>query len=216
MSKKKKALDLPRAISYAQLIGKRRTILEFEGDMLASFGKPELTGSWLIYGIGKNGKTSAALKICKYMTRFGRVAYDSLEEGDSQSFADASVRAGMGEVKNKFMLLSKEPIDVLKKRLRKHKAPKIVVIDSVKYSKMTTAQYKELIDEFAGKVLFIIIAHADGKNPRGNVATDIYYDAFVTMRVEGFTGHVTSRYGGGEPFIIDKEMAGKYEIGFNK
>ncbi len=215
MSKKKEE-ELPRAISYAQLISKRRTILDFEGEMLASFGKPELTGSWLIFGKGKNGKTSAALKICKYMTRFGRVAYDTLEEGDSQSFADASTRAGMGDVRKQFLILNKEPIATLKKRLRRHKAPKVVVIDSVKYSKMTTAQYKELIDEFAGKVLFIIIAHADGVNPRGNVAVDIFYDAFVTMRVEGFTGYVTSRYGGGEPFIVDKERADKWDsMNFN-
>ena len=85
MRKKKEGTS--SAISYVQLKAKKMETLEFEGEFLKSFGKPELTGCWVIYGKPKNGKTSCALKILKYVMKWGKGAYDTLEEGASKSFS---------------------------------------------------------------------------------------------------------------------------------
>ena len=52
--------------------------LPFEGDWFEAFNTPERRGVWFIWGNTGNGKTSFVMQLCKYLCRFGRVAYDSL------------------------------------------------------------------------------------------------------------------------------------------
>lgn len=207
MSEKKPVLK--RAISVTQLYTKKRNLLKTDGEWKALFGEPELTGAWLIWGESGSGKTTFVAKLAKYMTKFGRVAYDSLEEGDSESMKMAFIRVGMDEVKRKLILLPDESIEDLKIRLRQHKAPQIVIIDSLQYSGMSYNDYKELRREFKN-VLFIIISHAEGKNPDGKVAKKIRYDAFVKIRVEGYKAFAVSRYGSKEPMVVWQEGADKF------
>lgn len=207
MSEKKPVLK--RAVSVTQLYTKKRNLLKMDGEWKALIGEPELMGTWLIWGESGNGKTSFVAQLAKYMTKFGRVAYNSLEEGDSQSMKLAFMRVGMDEVRRKLILLPDESMEDLKIRLRQHKAPQIVIIDSLQYSGMSYNDYKELRREFKN-VLFIIISHAEGKNPDGKVAKKVRFDSFVKIRVQGYKAFAVSRYGGGEPYIIWKEGADKY------
>lgn len=200
---------MARAISIAQLYGKKRKLLMFDGKFAASFGSPELRSSWFIWGNSGNGKTSFVLQLCKYLTNFARVAYNSLEEGDSESFKIACQREGMEEVKRKFILLDKEPINELKERLRKRKAPQIVVIDSIQYSQMSYSEYTDLLNEFQN-TLFLIVSHSEGKEPEGKIAKKIRFDAAVKIRVDGFVAFVKSRYGGEAPYTIWQDGANKY------
>lgn len=199
-----------RAVSVTQLMTKKRHLLPFEGAWLDSFGTPELGGSWLIHGDSGGGKTRLALQLCKYLTKFGRVAYNSMEEGDSESMRLAFAEVGMEEVKRRIVLLDNEPIAELRERLRKRKSADIVVIDSVQYSGMSYAEYKELRGEFRSKLL-IIVSHAKGRLPDGKVAEKIRFDSFVKIYVAGYTAFVTSRYKTGTPvpFVIWKEEAEK-------
>jgi len=190
-----------RAVSVSELLAARYKVMDFDDEFFESFGAPEMTGSWLIWGPPKNGKTRFVLQLCKYMTRFGRVAYNSLEEGASQSMKSAFIECGMEEVKNRIILLNNEPVSEMKERLRRHKSPDIVVIDSLQYTGMSYADYKSLKDEFRNK-LFLIISHADGKEPASRVARSVRFDAFVAIRVEGFRAFPFSRYGGGKQFEI--------------
>lgn len=200
---------MSRAVSIAQLYNKKRNVAEFTGEWLAAFGRPELKGAWLIWAESGSGKTTFVSMLCKYLTQFGRVAYNSLEEGDSETMKLAFQRVGMEEVKSRIILLNHEPIHDLKERLRKHKAPSIVVIDSVQYADITYKAYKELKQEFQN-TLFLFISHADGKQPSGQVAKKIRFDVPVKINVVGYRAFVVSRYGGGTPFTIWKEGAEKY------
>lgn len=204
--KRKKHIPLTRAVSIAELQNKKFKTLDFDGEWKATIGQPEMSGSWLIWGGSANGKTRYALQLCKYLTRFGRVAYNSLEEGLSLSMQMAFADVGMMSVKRRLILLDKEPIEELKVRLRRHKSPDIVVIDSWQYTGLNYTEYKQLRDEFRHK-LFIIVSHADGKEPSGRVAKSIKYDAFVKVWVDGFRAHVTSRYGVGGHYDVWPERA---------
>lgn len=200
---------MARAISVSQLYKTRFKEMMFEGEWKDLIGNPEIKGGWLIYGGSGNGKTRFAMQLCKYLSRFERVAYDSLEEGLSKSVQMAFIAVNMYEVKNRVILLDAEPMNELVVRLQKHKSPNIIVIDSVQYSGMTYKDYKELRNMFPNK-LFILISHADGKNPAGRVAKSIKYDAFVKIWVEGYRAFAVSRFGGGEPFTIWDEGAAQY------
>ena len=76
---------------------------------------------------------------------------------------------------------------------------------------MSKKQYIALKEEFTD-VLFIFNSHAEGKEPQGNVAKFVRYDAGVKIRVEGFKALPASRMGGGDEFIIWAEGAANYWI----
>lgn len=202
-------IELQRAVSVTELLSRQMKTLPFDGEWKAAMGEPEMRGSWLIWGNSGNGKTRFALQLAKYLTQFGRVAYNSLEEGVSVSFRRAIIAVGMQEVKNRFVLLDQEPMEQLMIRLAKHKSPDIVIIDSLQYTGLRYDAYKELRRRFPKK-LFIFISHAEGKDPEGRVAKRVRFDAFVKIWVEGYRAQCQSRYGGGEPYIIWREGYDKY------
>jgi hypothetical protein len=168
-----------------------------------------MTGSILIYGDVKQGKTDFAMQFGKYLTKFGRVAYNSVEEGLSKTIQMAVSRNDMKEVGSKFILLNKESVYELVQRLRRHRSPNIIVIDSVQFSELRFSEYKLLKEEFKHK-LFIFISHVKGRLPDGSVAMKIYRDANIICRVEGFRMFPVSRYGGGEYINISDELATAY------
>ncbi len=195
---------MARAASLDQVLRTRFKVLPFEGEWKDAIGCPELTGSWIIWGNSGNGKTRFALQLCKYLCQFGRVAYDSLEEGVSVSLVKAIKETHMMEVRRKFVVLDKEPIDQLTERLEKPKSPDIVCVDSLQYTGMSYEQYKALKERFPKK-LFIWISHADGTLPEGRVAKKVRFDSNVKVFVQAYRAEPVSRYGGGKPYIIWEE-----------
>lgn len=197
---------MARAVSINDLLTKKRNVLAFDSEWHDLVGCPEMSGSWIIWGGSTSGKTSFALQLAKYLARFDRVAYNSLEEGDCQSMKLAFERAGMIEVAKRVILLDREPMNELVERLEKHKSPNIIIIDSLQYTQITLAQYIEVKSKFPNK-LFIFISHADGKEPDGKVARRIRYDSNVKIYVSGYKAYCNSRYGGGIPYVIWAEGA---------
>lgn len=198
-----------RALSIRDIQCYKPEVMDFDGEWLASIGKPELTGSWIIWGGSANGKTRFALQLAKYLSRFGKVVYDSLEEGLSLSMQKAIEDVGMSDAKRNFHLLDKETLPELEARLEKQRSAQVVIIDSLQYTGLTYTDYKRLRDRFRHK-LFIFVSHAEGQNPKGNVGKSVKYDAFVKIYVEGYTAYPQSRYGGGQPYVIWAEGARQY------
>lgn len=202
---------MKRAYNIHQIRQYRPTVLDFDGAWLDAIGRPELTGSWLIWGKSANGKTRFALQLARYLTRFCRVCYDSLEEGLSLTMQNAIEQVGFADdrAKRNFSLLDKEPLPDLAERLSKQHAPKIAIIDSVQYTGLSYTDYKNLRDANPGK-LFIFISHADGVEPKGNVAGCIRFDANVKIYVEGYRAFAQSRYGGGAHYDIWPARSAEY------
>lgn len=209
---------MSRAISNINVLAARFETVEFAGEWLASFGRPELRGTWIIWGGSGSGKTTFTLMLCKYLANFGRVAYNSLEQGLSLSLQKAWERVGMGEAGNSVILLNKEELPELRARLNKRKSPEIIIIDSVQYlDGFNWASFKKLKREYPDK-LFIFISQADraGKDPDGKLAGKIRYDAEIKIKVEGFKAFVTTRYEdsdkgeGGQDFTIWEQGAREY------
>ena len=197
---------MKRAYSVNNIINAKFNTLDFDGVWKAGIGNPELTGSWVIYGPPKNGKTSFAMKLSRYLTRFGSVAYNSVEEGLSLTIKMAIERENIISCGRRWVLLEKEDIPALIERLKKQRSPEIIIIDSVQFMDLKFSEYKKLKEMFPKK-LFIYISHVDGGVPDGNTAKRIWRDANVVFRIEGFRAFPVGRYGGGTPIDVSVEKA---------
>lgn len=206
---KKKVASSARAYSVKQVINKKRVVYDFDGEFLESFGKPERNAVWCVWGQSGNGKTRFLLEVCKYLARFGKVDYNSLEEGHGESIAKALRETKMEEVEGKFRLLDVMPFDDFVERLSGKKQADFGVIDSVQYAGFDYDRYKEVKQQLKKKSL-LFISHATGNNPKGATADSIRYDASIKVHVVGYVAKVISRYGGNKPFIIWEEGAKKY------
>ena len=206
-----------RAISNKNVLAAQFETADFDGPFLASFGRPELRGVWIIWGGSGSGKTTFTLQLSKYLANFRRVAYNSLEQGLSLSLQKAWERVDMAEAGSNIILLNKEELTDMRKRLDKRKSPEIIIIDSLQYvDGFNWASFKKLKRDYPDK-LFVFISQADKTGtPSGNLAQRIRYDAEIKIRVEGYKAFVTTRYEdaergeGGADFIIWEQGAADY------
>lgn len=207
-----------KAISNKNVADAKFNPAPFEGAFKASLGRPELKGSWLIFGGSGAGKTTFALQLAKYLTNFvDKVAFDSLEQGLSLSLQKTWNRVGMEEVGTKVILLDKEPLPELWERLTKRKSPDVVFIDSVIcLIGLRMADYQRLLNDFPNK-LFVFLAHEDNKGkPSPAIAEKIRKLSDIKMHVEGYKVFTTTRFEdrdkgeGGEDFVIWEEGVREY------
>src|SRR4051794_18514646 len=103
-----------RAVSVQQLLATKFKSMEFDGEWRESVGQsPQMSGIWMMWGHSGNGKTRAAIKLAKFLTRFGKVLYNSLEEGVRKSLRKAVLEMGMAQVSRRFIMVHREPLDEL-------------------------------------------------------------------------------------------------------
>lgn len=209
---------MAKAISNKNVLDARFEVADFAGKWLASFGRPELRGAWIIYGESGSGKTHFALELLKYLSQFvDKAAYDTLEQGLSLSFQNAWRNAEMQEVGSKVVVLAKEAISDLRTRLAKRKSPSVVVIDSITaLLGFTRSVFIELINDFPDK-LFIFIAHEENNKPYPAIAQHVRKLSEVKIRVEGYKAFTTTRFKGdngegGSDFVIWEQGANEYWI----
>lgn len=206
---------MKKALSMVDLMRKNREVYAFEGALQEAFGQPEQNGVWFIWGRSGNGKTSFVLQLCKELTRYGKVAYDSLEEGDSLTMQNALMRVGMGDVGRHFILLN-ESLKELDTRLKRRRSPDIVVVDSFQYAHIDLKQYEEFIDQHKNK-LIIFVSQADGLRPWGRTAQSAMYSASLKIWVEGYRAISKGRYRGNLGYYtIWTEKAEEYWSAKNK
>lgn len=199
-----------RALSVSDLLAKKYKTIPFDGTWYSAFSTPEKNGVWFIWGNSGNGKTSFTLQLCKQLTRFGRVAYNSLEEGDAMTMQSAFLKAGLASVKRKLILLN-EPIETLSERLTKQKSPDFIVIDSFQYADLSFEKYLEFKRTHKNK-LIIILSQAEGKQPTGRTARRVMFDASLKIWIEGYKAFSKGRYIGpnGGVYTIWEEGAELY------
>lgn len=201
---------MQKALSVMNLINRNEKVVPFEGRFKALIGSPILKGAWIVWGQSSNGKTRFVIQLAKYLSQFGKVAYDSLEEGVGESIRRAFVEENMLEVNGQLVIINREGYDDIVLRLRKKRSPRVIIIDSLQYMGLSFAQYKKLKDEFPYK-LFIVVSHAQGKLPEGRIANKIRFDAMVKIRVEGYKAFAQSRYGtSNEPYVVWEQGARNY------
>jgi len=206
-----------RLINLSTFMDMKFNRVQFEGEWRNLIGDPVLTGIWMLWGQSSNGKTSAAIKLLRYLTNFEKCIYWSKEEGVSDTLQTAFNRENwmLSEKKKVFIPQTYWNMGNLKELLRQPKSPKIVFMDSLQiFAKLYGSQfYYDLKEEFAHKKLFVYVSQADGKEPKGTIGDDVKYDSNVKMRVEGGKLTAQSRILGskyGSHVVVHEQLYNEY------
>jgi hypothetical protein len=188
----------------------KKEVLPFEGRWAEAFGAPERTGVWLVWGNSGNGKTAFVMQLCKELCKYGRVAYNSLEEGAGLSVQNGLIRHGITAGDRQMQLLEGEPMEELSRRMERRKSPDFYVVDSFQYARMSYRDYILLKEAHRDK-LIIFTSHADGHSPSGRAAKSVMYDATLKIWVEGWKAFSKGRFfGPTKEFVVWEEGATVY------
>lgn len=201
-----------KALSVTDICRKNYETFPFEGAWLEAFGCPERVGTWIVWGQSGSGKSTFAVQLCRELSRFGKVLYDSLEEGTSLTFRNKI--AQLQDVERGRFLVVSEPMEALKERLAKRRSADFVIIDSFQYTGLDYRSYLALKQTLASKLL-ILISHADGKLPSGRAAKSVMYDASLKIWVEGYRAYSKGRFIGENGGVYTIWEEGSQIIGLN-
>ena len=167
----------------------------------------------LVQGKPKNGKTDYVMKLTKMLAEhYGKVFYNSIEEGKSKTLQEAVVRNNMDEVKGKWMLAGpgERTFDGYWKKIIRPQSGQILVIDSLDYMKLTFDQYMQLHERFKNRKAIIVVCWSD---PKDVVAKKIEYTMDMVVTVKNFKAHIRSRFGGNETYTIwEGNSNGQYKL----
>jgi len=175
---------MKKALSSTALLAKKYNLINWQGSWLDNFGQPELRGVWSVSGHSGSGKTSFLLQLAKELTKYGRVLYNSLEEGDSKTMQRAWKLHKIAECGRKIQLIQ-EGTSELTERLEKRQSPEIVITDTFQYTKMNWDQYWKLKNKFSNKLL-IFNQQMDGNKIMMKTGIRVNYDADLKIWIEGF------------------------------
>ncbi len=199
-----------KAIGIKAFLNKKFDVFDFEGKFLDSFGTPEKNARMIVYGSSGNGKTEFCIQLAKYLCNFGKVYYNSFEQGISKTLQDAILRNDLLEYEGKLLFGDKESYDEMTERLRKKSSPQIVFIDSRDYLNLTGEQFRTLMHNFPHKA-FVVICWESNKKPKGEYAKAIEFMCDIKIRVSQFIAYPRSRFGGNEPYVIWDKGAKKQQ-----
>lgn len=200
---------MARTLSAKQVLTIKFDTIRLGGGWDECVGEIETTGIWFIWGNSGNGKTSAVVSLCKDLSAFGKVLYNSREEGVSLTMQNTLRRYGMGELGSRFQLANMS-LQELDEKISQQRSPKFVVLDSFQFMGLTYKDFRAFCEKHKNKML-IFVSRTRGRQPEGRAAISAMYDASCKIWVEGYKAFSKGRFVGttGEMTIWD-EGAKKY------
>lgn len=200
---------MARTLSAKQVLTIKFDTIRLGGGWNECVGEIETTGIWFIWGNSGNGKTSAVVSLCKELSAFGKVLYNSREEGVSLTMQNTLRRYGMGELGSRFQLANMS-LQELDEKISQQRSPKFVVLDSFQFMGLTYKDFRAFCEKHKNKML-IFVSRTRGRQPEGRAAISAMYEASCKIWVEGYKAFSKGRFVGttGEMTIWD-EGAKKY------
>lgn len=198
---------MARTLSVKNIYSQSFTTLDMGSEYSESFGLPSDCGTWLVYGKEKNGKTTFALQLAKYLSTQKKTLYVSAEEGVELEFKRAMSRAGLDETDRNLNFIDYEPLEELKLRLKKKKSARIIFIDNITIynDELKGGGLRSLQREFPNK-LFVFIAHEDdtGGTPATSSGKLCKKLSKIICHVEGHAAQISGRCPGGKVVINER------------
>lgn len=186
---------MKRALTYNEIVAQVFEEIPFTGKWQKFLGNPSFGNMWFIYADSANGKSSLVMQLLLELGNMGdkgkKILYNALEEYRTKSFQDRVKLFNMADIKGKFHVV-KETIEELRIRLKKKNAPDIVVIDSIQYLRVRKEKFFDFLEEFPD-VTFIVISQSENGKPRGSLAVDCSFEAYIKIYVDQFMAYMKGR-----------------------
>lgn len=165
----------------------------FEGVWAENFGKPEIGGTWIIWGESAGGKSTFVMQLAKYLCNFSRVAYFPYEEGiTSASLQRRLELCKMKEVDNRMSIYEPIPVEELIKELSDIRAS-VFIFDSLQAMSLRYSDYVKIRQLYPRKTL-IFVSQAERGEPKRACAKAVKFDAAVKIFVKGYAATCMGRY----------------------
>lgn len=150
MSKKRIRTFTPQALAKKKFVTHA-----FDGKFKDLIGIPEVGFNIIIFGKPKAGKSTFCMYFAQYLSRFGKVLYNSTEEGPGVALQKRAARCN---VKSKKVLFTRIcDYETLVELLDRRASPKFIFIDSVQKMSLTIKQFDELKDRYPKKSFILIL-----------------------------------------------------------
>lgn len=188
------------------------------GDMLKmKFVKLELPGKWgellqnvpanftaMVYGQGKNGKSSFSLQFAKMLSQKGLVLYNFAEQGITATTQDLIRGMGIDEA-DQIVLSGGRTLNELRDTLKAVK-PKFVFIDLMNYYEISPDEMFRFMKEEFPQTAFILVMEA---TKDGNFKGDNGWLHIVDAKIEckDFVANNSGRLGFGRFVIWPQKVA---------
>lgn len=187
--------------------------IPFTGDYAHVFGTPETSGTWIISGEEKNGKTWCAMLLAKELSTFGEVLYISAEQGIDLDFVKSLKRAGIDHSNTRISVVDGQENsldEIVEAKCGKRKKVRFVFIDNITFYKdeLKGNRLHKLQRQYQ-HILFIYLAHEEKGALYSATAKVCRKIAKVIIRCEGLQAQVSGRCPGGI-FNIDDTKAQLY------
>lgn len=203
---------MARTLGVSQILNKQYKVLEMSDEWKNYIGTLPDPFSMIVIGQPKNGKTSFVMRLCRHLADYHKVFYSSLEEGDSKTIQDALILANMQDVVGSFFLGDGYTYADLWEKLDKPRSPKIIVIDSLDYMKLTFEQWKKLNKKYPNKSWIIICwgkySSKEFAIPDDYFGRKIKYQVGTVVRVQDFIVETRGRYGSTEKLVLWNKKSG--------
>ena len=158
---------MKKGLTARNVLATKFNTLGFDGVWRDAVGDPQLTGSWIDYGVRKTAKTTFAMMLSKYLSGFGP---GGLQQRRGGQFANdpngcrprRSARGG----RPPGCYLDRESKDELCERLRRQRSADIVFIDSVQFMDLKFSEYKDLKRRFPHEAIRLHQSRGPAVAPR--------------------------------------------------
>lgn len=200
---------MAKTISARQVLSMKFDTIRLGGGWDGCVGEVEATGVWLIWGNSGNGKTSAVVSLCKELAAYGKVLYNSREEGYGLTMQNTLRRYGMGELGAKFQLANMS-LQELDAKISQPRSPRFVILDSFQFMGLNYRDFRAFCNKHKNKLL-VFVSRAHGRQPDGKAACSAMYDADCKIWVEGYKAFSKGRFiGAAGNITIWEEGSRKY------
>lgn len=211
---------VPEPVSVPNSVIKNSNVLTSEQLMNMEFEYLEMDGEWAdfmqepaknmkiaIWGKPKNGKTSGAAKLANYLTKFGNVLYNFVDQGFNKSTQDIWKNSGNSENPKAFPGNART-LDELESLIASGDYQFVfidMINDYIDKEKTKPQEFKERFIEKYPSVSFILIMEVTKSgNFRGDQKWTHIVDAICT--VEDFLMENRGRYGVGHHVIWEEQF----------
>jgi hypothetical protein len=190
-----------RTIGITQFLARNFKTYDLSPEWISALGKVAHGFRMVLSGHSAQGKTTFALKLAKELSRFGKVYYNSIEEGEGQTLQEAIIRVDLSTCVGRIVFGDRDTFDEMMAKLKTNRATTLM-IDSAQYINLTQAQYKQINETFPRKNIVIISWEGSGGLPKGEHMKATWFMVDIKCRVWKGVATAMSRFGPTTPYTI--------------